>query len=399
MKFAYLFARFPSFTQTFCYREVAEMECQAGLVPIWSIRVPDDRPEDCPAVLAQRVSYLPDRDGLSAELKGLRSVFRGYPLRVAWVIRRWRQRRDRLRLLEAAWLGARLKAQGIEHVHTHFAGISARTAWWMWKFYGISYSFTAHANDVFCGEDAASSVSIDSLVRDARFVVTVSDFSLAWLRERFDQSANKFFRVYNGLSFDSVLSLPGSGADSLPSILSVGRLIEKKGFEDLIDACAALKVEGLQFHCRIVGDGPLRSSLADRIARLNCSDCVELCGALPQEMVRDLLAKASLFVLACVPEADGGMDNLPTVIVEAMAYALPVVSTDLAAVPEMVVDGETGFVVAQRDAAALAEAMKKLMLDPSLATRFGLAGQALGRRKFALANTVARLHDLIQSGR
>lgn len=374
------------------------MERQAGCVPVWSIRVPDDQPEDCPSVLAQRVDYLPSRDELSAELRGLRSVFRGYPLRVAWAIRRWRFRKDRLRLLEAAWLGARLKAQGVEHVHTHFAGISARTAWWLRKFYGISYSFTAHANDVFCGDDCESSVSIDNLVDDARFVVTVSDFSLTWLREKFGQRATKFFRVYNGLSFEVGPFFPVSDHHNLQSIVSVGRLIEKKGFEDLIEACAALKLAGLQFHCKIVGDGPLRSALEDRIATLHCSDCIELCGALPQASVRALLTTSSLFVLACVPEVDGGMDNLPTVIAEAMAYALPVVSTHLAGVPEMVVDGETGFLVPQRNPGALAEAMKRLMLDPKLAQRFGLAGQALGRSKFSLNHTVARLHDLIQSG-
>ena len=404
VKFAYLFARFPSFTQTFCYREVAEMERQAEAFPVWSIRVPDDAPDDCPAALAQRVAYLPGRDALQAELRGLRAVLRGYPLSVAWALRRWRNKNDRLRLLEAAWLGARLRAQGIEHVHTHFAGISARTAWWIRKFYGISYSFTAHANDVFCGDDSASSVSIDALVQDARFVVTVSDFSRAWLRDQHADAADKVFRVYNGLAFDdgpsaAELSARAVGTDDLPTITSVGRLIEKKGFEDLIDACAALKGAGLRFLCRIVGEGPLRSALETRIERLGCSACIELCGALPQDAVRALLASSSLFVLACVPEADGGMDNLPTVIVEAMAYGLPVVSTRLAAVPEMVEHGATGWLVPPRDSAALGEAIKTLLLDPAMAQRFGSAGQALGRRKFALNHTVGRLHDLIQSGR
>ena len=93
------------------------------------------------------------------------------------------------------------------------------------------------------------------------------------------------------------------------------------------------------------------------------------------------------------------MDNLPTVIMEAMAYGLPVVSTRLAAVPEMVEHGATGWLVPPGDSAALGEAIKTLLLDPVMAKSFGSAGQALGRRKFALTHTVGRLHDLIQSGR
>ena len=399
MKFAYLFARFPSFTQTFCYREVAEMERLAEAFPVWSIRVPDDAPDDCPAALAQRVAYLPSRDELHVELSGVRALLRGYPLRVIWAIWRWRKKIDRLRLLEGAWLGARLRAQGVDHVHTHFAGISARTAWWISKFYGISYSFTAHANDVFCSDDSVTSVSIDALLQDARFVVTVSEFSRSWLREQHADAAHKIFRVYNGLSFGDLTSARAVGSDDLPTITSVGRLIEKKGFENLIDACAALKGAGLSFRCRIVGDGPLRSVLEAKIELLGCASCVELCGALPQETVRALLAESSLFVLACVPEADGGMDNLPTVIAEAMAYGLPVVSTRLAAVPEMVEHGVTGWLVPPGDSAALGEAIKTLLLDPVMAQSFGSAGQALGRRKFALTHTVGRLHDLIQSGR
>lgn len=375
------------------------MERLAEAFPVWSIRVPDDAPDDCPAALAQRVAYLPSRDELLADLRGVRAVLRGYPLSAIWAIWRWRKKNDRLRLLEATWLGARLRAQGIDHVHTHFAGISARTAWWISKFYGISYSFTAHANDVFCGDDSITSVSIDALLQDARFVVTVSDFSCSWLREKHTDAPHKIFRVYNGLSFDDLTSARAVADADLPTITSVGRLIEKKGFENLIDACAALKGAGLSFRCRIVGDGPLRSDLEARIKRLGCSSCVELCGALPQEAVRVLLAESSLFVLACVLEADGGMDNLPTVIMEAMAYGLPVVSTRLAAVPEMVEHGATGWLVPPGDSAALGEAIKTLLLDPVMAKSFGSAGQALGRRKFALTHTVGRLHDLIQSGR
>ena len=151
-RFAYIFERFPSFTQTFCYREGLEMRRQVGAIPIYSIRVPQDIPADCPAELASAVRYLPEADALAAEMKTLR-MLRRYPWRVIQKLRRWGKRPDKGRVLAAAWLGPRLRKEGITHLHVHFAGMAARTAYWIKEFYGITYSFTGHAKDRFCETD------------------------------------------------------------------------------------------------------------------------------------------------------------------------------------------------------------------------------------------------------
>ena len=389
--FAYLFERFPSFTQTFCYREVAEMVRQAGAMRVYSIRYPSDLPADCPAGLAARVEYLPKPADLAREMTSSRMLGR-YPWSVVWRIRRWRKRPGKGRLLEAAWLGPKLKEAGVRHIHTHFAGIGARTAWWIKRFYGIPFSFTGHANDMFCETD--SPVSLHELVGAAEFVVAVSDFSRDWLCRHCPGQEGKIHRVYNGMDLDTIPDAARPAGP--PTVVSVGRSIEKKGFADLIAACAILRDQGLDFRCEIIGGGPLDAALAGQVGLLGLEGIVNLTGPLPQEEVRRRLGQGTLFVLACATEADGGMDTLPTVIAEAMAARLPVISTRLAAIPEMVDHGVTGLLVGERQPAELARAMAEVLRDPLLASRFGDAGHKLARERFSSMRTVAQLRGLIE---
>ena len=388
--FAYLFERFPSFTQTFCYREVLEM-CRQGMAPaIYSIRMPDDIPADCPAELASAVRYLPDDVTLIAEIKKARAEGR-LKRQANDTIAGWGSCSDKLRAYAAAWLGPLLVKQGIRHVHCHFAGIAARTAYWLKEFYGIRYSFTGHANDIFCETDFP--VTVEDLVREAAFVVTVTDFSRELLRNRCPSRAAKIHRVYNGIDLSAFPeSNPSPGK---PYILSVGRCIEKKGYADLIDACAILRDRGIEFECIIAGGGPLEESLRMRVAQHGLEGVVTMAGPLPQEEVRRLLAGANLFVLACAREAEGGMDNFPTVIVEAMASGVPVVSTRLAGVPEMVRDGENGLLVDERQPEALADAIEQILANPDLGRRYGLEGKSMAIAQFSADETVRQLKRLV----
>jgi colanic acid/amylovoran biosynthesis glycosyltransferase len=223
--------------------------------------------------------------------------------------------------------------------------------------------------------------------------VTVSDFSKDWLAQQLPYSSAKIHRIYNGMEISSCFE--SKNKSEIPLILSVGRAIEKKGFADLIDACAELNRQGLAFRCQIIGGGPLESQLHDQIQALGLSANVELLGAMPLVAVRQKLQDANLFALPCVAESSGGMDNLPTVILEAMDAGLPVVSTGLAAVPEMVTNGKTGFLVPQNDSKALALALTNLLSSPTLAEAMGQAGHALAIEKFSLPQTVSSLKALI----
>ena len=262
----------------------------------------------------------------------------------------WGRRTDFLRLYQAIYVGLRLQEAEISHVHAHFAGMAARTAFWIAKFFPITFSFTAHANDIFV--PSKFEIGLDKLVEAARVIITETDYAEKFLRERFPERADRIHRVYNGLNLAEFGRATFSSDP--PSIVAIGRLIVKKGFANLIRACALLVERGRSFQCDIFGEGPLENQLRAQIEELGLQEFVQLPGPKPQHELRAHLANASVFVLPSVPEPDGGMDNLPTVIMEAMATGLPVVSTRIGGIPEMVIDNQTGFLVQPEDAMAFA---------------------------------------------
>ncbi|MDB6069152.1 MAG: glycosyl transferase group 1, partial [Verrucomicrobiales bacterium] len=151
--FAYVFERFPSFTQTFCAREVLELQRQGTRLLLFSIRSTEaESLRHFPAELLRQVITLPPTDQLTREVEDLKKN-RQLPQSLVLTLREWGDRPDKPRLYEAAWIGQKLRSAGIHHIHTHFAGLAARTAWWIRQFYGPSYSFTGHANDLFCPDN------------------------------------------------------------------------------------------------------------------------------------------------------------------------------------------------------------------------------------------------------
>ena len=394
---AYLFERFPSFGQTFCYREVAELERQGMDVHVFSIRRPVDEPhEDWDQSLVERVHYLPEEKSLVAEVDRLLGK-KAVEERFRAAVNEWGRQSDFLRLYQAIYVGARLEEKGLRHIHAHFAGMAARTVWWIREFLGIPYSFTAHANDIFAPRDFA--VSLAKLIENAAAVVTVSDFAVRLLRERFPQGAAKVHRVYNGV--DLARFHPSDFASSPPAIVSIGRLIEKKGFGDLISACAHLRSRGSAFTCGIIGEGPLEETLRTQIVAEGLEKTVELTGPQTQEQIATRLAHSTIFALPCTREADGGMDNLPTVIMEAMAAGLPVISTPLGGIPEMVEPGVNGELVPERDPVALSGAIERLISEPEQARSFGVRGREIARERFSIetsARQLRQLFDEVQDG-
>jgi colanic acid/amylovoran biosynthesis glycosyltransferase len=390
---AYLFERFPSFGQTFCYREVAELERQGMKVQVYSIRRPANEPaQDWDTQIVQRVHYLPEEKALVAEVEAaLRKKAVSQEVRDA--VEQWGRQSDFLRLYQAIYIGMRLRQDGLKHLHAHFAGMAARTAYWIQQFFGIPFSFTAHANDIFAPREFV--VSLLKLIESAAAIVTVSDYAARNLKTRFPASAAKVHRVYNGVDFSRFHPPdPGSGT---PGIVSIGRLIEKKGFADLISACALLTSRRRAFICEIIGEGPLEETLREQIASADVKGCVRLAGPQTQAQIALRLAHATIFALPCVRDADGGMDNLPTVIMEAMAAGLPVISTPLGGIPEMVEHELTGELVPERDPAAICAAMERLISDPERARRLGDRGRQIAREKFSIETSARQLRELFET--
>jgi glycosyltransferase involved in cell wall biosynthesis len=389
---AYLFERFPSFGQTFCYREVAELERQGTSLDIFSIRRPAGEPaQDWDPRIVEQVHYLPEEKPLVAEVERILKTKRiSDPVRMA--VKEWGRQSDFLRLYQAIYVGVRLQERGVRRLHAHFAGMAARTAYWINEFFNLPYSFTAHANDIFAPRDFA--VSLGKLIERAVTVVTVSDYAVRLLQERFPQNALKIQRVYNGV--DLVRFTPTDFAGTPPQIVSIGRLIAKKGFSDLIDACALLRSRGRIFRCAIIGEGPLEDGLGSQIAASGLGECVELIGPQTQSEIAARLAHATIFTLPCTTETDGGMDNLPTVVMEAMAAALPVISTPLGGIPEMVEDEVNGALVPDHDPPALAAAVERLLDDPERARRLGNRGRQIAREKFSIEESARQLREIFR---
>jgi hypothetical protein len=178
--------------------------------------------------------------------------------------------------------------------------------------------------------------------------------------------------------------------------VSVGRLVAFKGFDDLIDACAELAHRQIDFVCDIIGDGLLRETLQAKIEQLDLSSRVNLLGSLSQGAVLEKLQATDIFVLASTTDALGATDVFPTVILEAMASARPVVSTRLAGIPELVADGQTGILASPGDSTGLANALEQLLRDPELRVRFGDAGRTRIERHFRIEQTVAPLMEMLE---
>src|SRR6266487_3140981 len=269
-QFAYLFERFPSFGQTFCYREVAELDRQGIAPPIFSIREPKNEPlQDWDTRIAKRVHYLPEEKRLLDEVQ--RASTKGkLAAEISAALDEWGRRTDFLRLYQAAYVGLRLQEMGISHVHAHFAGMAARTAFWIHRFFPITFSFTAHANDIFAPRNFE--VGLDKLVDAARVIITETDYAEKFLRERFPDRGDRIHRIYNGLDLAPFVRADFSSTP--PLIIAVGRLIAKKGFADLIRVCRLLLERGKSFRCEIIGGGPLEDELRQQIAQFDLQDFV-----------------------------------------------------------------------------------------------------------------------------
>jgi colanic acid/amylovoran biosynthesis glycosyltransferase len=270
----------------------------------------------------------------------------------------------------------------------HFAGSAARTAFWLKRLFGVNYSVTAHANDIFRDEPPER---LFQIFRAAVVVVTVSDFSLRYLRAEYPAHRDKFYRVFNGLEVDRFQA--SSFPEGRPLILSVGRYIPKKGFCTLVEACSRL--DGREFECQIIGNGPLEESLREQTALLGLDRSVSITGPKTEGEIKRLLERSRMFVLACARAGDGAMDNLPTVIMEAMAAGLPVVATNVAAISEMIASEETGFIVREGDAGALAQKIAWLLDSPGLAREMGMRGRVRCRELFELDRTSSALCEIL----
>lgn len=398
-KIAYLFSRYPIASQTFCDSEMLALEAAGMPLCIGSLNAPPDsfRHERLADIRAN-AHYPPPAKVLQAMQRFAEADGSWEPLAelVAEHDRAYGEEyKARLRARNALYFARLFKSRGVSHIHVHFANRATHTALFIKKL-GIPFSFTAHAQDFMV--DLGSSELLAEMCREAAFVIAVSDHSKALLREMCPDSADKIHRIYNGIETASFPTAPRPGQGEPLRILSIGRLIEFKGFHHLLAACAELRERDIPFQCTIAGDGPWADRLREMRAGLKLSDQqVILAGRRSHGELKKELAHSHVFALPSIVDAKGASDILPTVIMEAMAAALPVVSTRLVGIPEMVDHEQTGLLVEPGDEKGLTDALAKLAADPELRASYGAAGKKVAEQRFELAQTSTQLRKFFET--
>ncbi len=395
MQLGYLYSRYPVLSQTFCDMEMLELERRGSELVIGAVHPPlTTLRHEHIRRFRSPVYYAPPPPVMALWENMTREAGRWPKALIEQHERKYGPEfKAALRARNASYFAGLFSRKGVRHFHVHFANRAAHTALFLKEISGIPFSITAH------GQDFMSDLGQDDLLREicnaAEFVAVETDYSRGLLRERCPEAAGKIHRVYNGLDLEN-LPTPAEEerAPGPTTILSVGRLVPFKGFEILLEACAELDRRNFDFRCQIVGDGPLREKLEKLVVDLSLGRRVELWGSLSQGDVYAKLRECDIFALACVVDAEGASDVFPTVIMEAMACAKPVVSTALAGIPESVVDGGTGLLVLPGDWEALAGALDKLVRDSALRTRLGHAGRVRITSEFNVAKTVEPLTEL-----
>ena len=263
--------------------------------------------------------------------------------------------KKRLRILfhfaEGVYLAVEIEKQKIQHIHAHFANITTTQALIVNRLTGVPFSFTAHATDIF-----ADQIILKEKIEAARFVVTISQYNKRFLAKFVDddpQLTQKIHVIHSGVPTDN-FDVERNPSPAAPLIVAVARLVEKKGFPLLIQACAYLRDQGYHFRCVIIGTGPQEALLRNMIKELNLnSENVELLGWQNQDVIKDYLQKATMFALPCIVTSNGDRDGIPAALMEAMAMGIPCISTSVSGIPELIEDGRTGLIVPEKDAQAL----------------------------------------------
>jgi colanic acid/amylovoran biosynthesis glycosyltransferase len=398
---AYILSIFPGYTETFVSSEVREVQRLLGSVHVFSLKnLPADFivHADCMA-LKEQTHYSPYF--LSAGLVGSQLHFlRRRPItyvRCLFDVTRGNISRPMtlvktlLVFPKIVYFARIMESLGIKHVHAHWANYPTTAALTTSRLLGIPYSFTCHAHDIF-----VNCTMLEEKVRTAKFVVTISDYNRRFIKNKSPAIDEKKIHVIHcGVDTGQILISNSNGSGRF-TLVSVARLTKKKGLEYLIKACRILSEKGIDYRCTIVGEGSEGRRLSYLVEESKLSQRVDLVGAVAHEKVLRLLGEAHVFVLPCILSSSDA-DGIPVSLMEAMAAGLPVVSTSISGIPELVEDGVSGFLVQPSDESALASAIEKLAQDRTVRAEMGQKGRQKVEREFDIRNSARLMVGLFQN--
>jgi colanic acid/amylovoran biosynthesis glycosyltransferase len=414
LRLAYLMSRFPKATETFILYEILELQRLGHVVEIFPLVLERESVlQPGAAALVERAHDLRpwSRRVLAAQLHWLRRRPAAYVGSWLGAIRGTiRSPRFLLRALVAVPIGAAIARQvvdlDLDHIHAHWATHPTLAAWVAARLSGRPYSFTAHAHDI-----QVERAMLDEKIRSARFVVTISEANRRLLTGWYGKTAEAKTIVIHCGADPAVFAPPDVNAAGAPergpadadpaatrppapgSLVCVASLQPQKGQRHLVEACGLLRDRGRAVRCTFVGEGEERPALEALIHALGLGDVVTLLGAQPRDRVVAIVEAADVVVQPSVVLRSGKTEGIPVALMEALAAERAVVASEVSGIPELVVDGVTGVLVPPGDAAALADAIERLLDDPALRARLGTAGRRKVLEEFDLHRNTALLAE------
>jgi colanic acid/amylovoran biosynthesis glycosyltransferase len=374
-RIAYVTSRFPKLSESFISNEIVQVEGQGLDVDVYALVEEHEEVSHPEALrLAADTTYPNVRRVIVDQLFWLATSPRRYVH--AW----WRALAGNLaspRFLAralvvmptAASFARVIRQRGTDHVHAHWATHSGLAAYLIHLLTGIPYSITAHAHDIHVDR-----TMLEEKLGNAAAVATISEFNRRQLSDLYGEKvASKVHVIRCGVD-STVFDSPERTASEVLRIVMVASLERRKGHAVLLEACSALIGEGIAVSATMIGGGEEHDALARRIDQLGLADSVTLAGPRPRQEVADALRDADVFVLPSITLTSGKMEGIPVALMEAMATGLPVISTPMSGIPELVTDGVHGMLVAEGDVAALTSALRRLHGDAELRARMGGSG-------------------------
>lgn len=393
----YIVSLFPCWSETFIVREIRALIDNGVDVRIISLKPPSEtmvQPDA--AALMDRVRHPGTAWAtLGATLRAVATRPSRTLSSLATIVAGTWRRPAVLAKSVATWMRALEQTQWLAHfkpqfLHAHWATYPSTAAWTLSRVIGTPFGFTCHAHDIFVERQM-----IARKIEDAAVAVTISRFNVDWLAERETPVAARRLQVIHcGVDLDAHPWQP-DGRDA-GEILAVGRLDPIKGFATLLEALALLKQRGVAFRCRLVGSGPLESELRTLAADKGLDEDLVFAGVQPQQAIRDWMASASVFVLPSEVAADGNRDGIPVALMEAMATGCAVVSTRVSGIPELIEHERDGLLVEQKQPAALADALQRMLGDAALRERTTASARTVIERRFNARVEARRLQSIIE---
>jgi colanic acid/amylovoran biosynthesis glycosyltransferase len=391
-KIAYIMSRFPTIAETFILYEILELKRLGLHIEIFPLIHQKEAVSHREVEMLERYVHYPKLLSIAtllAQLYWLYTKPKTYG-RVWWRTVRGNLKSPKflsraLVVLPLAALYAREMAElDIKHIHAHWATHPALAAYIIKQLTGISYSFTAHSGDIFFEQSM-----LEEKIHQANFVVTISEYSRKFLCNLYDERiTGKIHVIHCGIDLEAFQTGSSKPPDAPFTLICVARLDREKGHHYLVEACAQLKAQGMNFRCLLVGEGDTRAELEAQIQQLGLTDQIILLGLQPRHRVLELLAQADVKVLPSISE------GIPVSLMEALAMGLPAVATAISGVPELIEDGQTGLLVPTCDVQALTTAISKLYRTRNLGQQLGAKGRIKVMEEFNLRISAANLYRL-----